>query len=149
VKQIRVETEINTSAAAVDRILFDFPSYPEWNPFIRKMEGQAVAGGRLHVRLEPPGGMGMSFSPRVLEAGEGRIRWLGRLLSPGVVDGEHTLQVEARGEDRAVLIQSERFSGLLVPFLGGTLRKTRAGFEAMNLALKARAEAAGDAGAVA
>jgi hypothetical protein len=45
-------------------------------------------------------------------------------------------------------VQSEKFGGILVPFLRKMLdTSTRAGFEALNAALKARAEGlvAGDA----
>ncbi len=42
------------------------------------------------------------------------------------------------------LVHSERLTGILVPFLRKSLdTQTFAGFEAMNAALKARAEAAG------
>jgi hypothetical protein len=37
-------------------------------------------------------------------------------------------------------VQSERFTGVLVPFVGGILRKTEEGFRRMNAELKARAE---------
>jgi hypothetical protein len=47
----------------------------------------------------------------------------------------------ATGPNRSVFRQRERFSGVLVPFTGGLLAKTRLGFEAMNRALKERAEA--------
>jgi hypothetical protein len=36
--------------------------------------------------------------------------------------------------------QSEKFNGLLVPLLGGSLAKTNEGFRRMNAALKERAE---------
>jgi hypothetical protein len=47
------------------------------------------------------------------------------------------------GHCRTRLTQSEEFSGLLVPFTATVLERTRAGFEAMNEALRARAEKAG------
>ena len=54
-------------------------------------------------------------------------------------DGEHTLRVEPRnGGSR--FTQSEKFNGLLVPLLGGSLAKTNEGFRRMNAALKERAE---------
>lgn len=72
---------------------------------------------------------------------EGReLRWLGRLLVPGLFDGEHSLLVEPLDRNRSRFVQSERFSGLLVGLLGGVLGKTEAGFEQMNRALKERAE---------
>ncbi len=32
-KEIHTEIEINAPAGKVWRVLTDFPSYPEWNPF--------------------------------------------------------------------------------------------------------------------
>lgn len=58
-------------------------------------------------------------------------------------DGEHYFQLQARDGGGTRLLHGERFSGLLLPLLKSNLQgPTRAGFEAMNLALKARAEAA-------
>jgi len=38
-------------------------------------------------------------------------------------------------------VQREVFKGILVPLVGGSLEKTRHGFDEMNAALKQRAEA--------
>lgn len=51
-KQIRTEIEINASAGHVWQILMDFRSFPEWNPFIRRIEGEANRGTRLNVYLQ-------------------------------------------------------------------------------------------------
>jgi hypothetical protein len=51
------------------------------------------------------------------------------------------LRVESLSEGRSRFTQHERSSGILVPFVGGMLRDTAAGFELMNAALKARVEA--------
>jgi hypothetical protein len=87
--------------------------------------------------------MGVTLHPTVLEAEPNRtFRWLGRLFVPGLFDGEHHFVLEALGDNRTRLIQQERFTGLLVPLLAGSLDEhTLAGFHAMNAALKARAEA--------
>ncbi|MGH3029025.1 MAG: SRPBCC domain-containing protein, partial [Gaiellaceae bacterium] len=81
------------------------------------------------------------FKPtvRAVEANR-ELRWLGRLLLPGVIDGEHSLRIEPLDGGRTRFIQSERFTGLLVGLVGGTLAKTEVGFEQMNTALKARVE---------
>jgi hypothetical protein len=84
----------------------------------------------------------MTFKPTVRAVEPNQlVRWLGRLLLPGIVDGEHSLRLEAIDRDHTRFIQSERFSGLLVPFLGSLLTRTQRGFEEMNQALKVRAEA--------
>lgn len=94
------------------------------------------------MEMAPPGGRAMTFKPTVLAAEAGReLRWLSRFLVPGLFDGEHSFQLEELPGGRTRLIQAERFRGLLVGLSGGTLDKTRLGFEQMNRALKQRAEA--------
>lgn len=142
-RELETAVEIDASPERVWDVLTDFAAYPEWNPFITRITGEAREGGRLEIRVEPPGGRGMTFKPTVLAATPPReLRWLGRLLLPGVFDGEHTLRIEPLDGGRSRFVQSERFRGLLVPFFGGgSLAKTKEGFERMNDALKNRAEA--------
>ena len=60
---------------------------------------------------------------------------------PGLFDGEHCFVIEPHGADRVRFVQHEAFTGLLVPLVPKTMESNiRQGFEAMNLALKARAE---------
>ena len=81
--------------------------------------------------------------PTVTECEPGRVlAWLGRLGLPGVFDGAHRFALEPVGGGRTRFVQSERFSGVLVPFFRRSLRThTRAGFEAMNQALAERVRA--------
>jgi hypothetical protein len=140
-KELRSEIEIGAAPERVWEVLTDFVSFPSWNPFIRSVAGQAATGARLEVRIEPPGGRAMTFRPTVLAAEPPReLRWLGRLLFPGVFDGEHSFHIEPTGEGGSRFVQRERFSGALVPLFGTALRKTEEGFIAMNEALKQRAE---------
>jgi hypothetical protein len=141
VRELVTGIEIAAPPAAVWTVLTDFASYPSWNPFIREIEGPLREGGRLRVRLQPPGGRAMSFRP-VLQAvdPERELRWLGRVVLPGVFDGEHRFTMTSSGPDRVRFEQAERFSGVLVPVLGRALARTKGGFEAMNQALKGRAE---------
>ena len=140
--RLHTEIAIQTTPERLWEILTNFASYPEWNPFIPRIGGAATVGSRLDVRLQPPGGRGMSLHPTVLAAAPPReLRWLGHLGIPGLFDGEHRFRIEPLGTDRVRFVQEEQFKGLLAPILvrfiaGGT----RLGFEAMNQALKARAE---------
>lgn len=141
-KELRTQIEIEATPDRVWEILTDFAAYPEWNPFIHMIQGQAAVGSKLEVRIEPPGGRAMTFKPTVLEAAPRReLRWLGRVLVPGLFDGEHSLRIEPIGDSRVRFVQAERFSGVLVPLFGKSLEKTQRGFTAMNEALKRRAEA--------
>lgn len=137
---IDTRIDITASPARVWGVLTDFPRFPAWNPFITRIEGLAEPGARLRVEIKPPGKSAMTFTPTVLAARPGKeLRWRGRLLLPGIFDGEHAFELEDRG-GACSFRQSERFSGLLVPLLGGALAATERGFEAMNAALKRRAE---------
>jgi hypothetical protein len=125
------------------RVLSDFDAYPEWNPFIRSIVGDAEVGSRLRVRIEPPGARGITYKPTVRAvAPPSELRWLGRLLMLGLFDGEHRLAIEPLDGGRSKFVQSERFHGLLVGLFGKTLDATERGFGEMNGALKRRAEAA-------
>ena len=142
--EIVTSTEIDAPSRSVWSVLMDFHAHPEWNPFVRSIEGSPREGERLNVSIQPAGGKGMTFRPRVLRVmPDWELRWLGRLVLPGIFDGEHFFKIEPLDEGRgARFIQGERFSGLLVPLLRKNLdRGTRQGFEAMNQALKARVEA--------
>ena len=84
----------------------------------------------------------MTFKPRVTRISEEReLRWLGRLLVPGLFDGEHIFEIKPTGKGRIRFVQREQFKGILVPLLWRSLNKnTRQGFTEMNAALKKRAE---------
>jgi hypothetical protein len=142
VKRIERSVEIDAPSRDVWEVLVDFARYPEWNPFVRSVSGEAVRGARLRVELSPPGGRGMKFRPRVLAAIPGReLRWIGRFLVPGLFDGEHSFVIEPLDQRRCRLIQGETFRGLFVVLLGKGLEATADGFDQMNQALKTRAEA--------
>ena len=137
---IDTRIEIAAPPGRVWGVLTDFARFPEWNPFIIRIEGTPEPGALLRVEIKPPGRSAMTFTPKILAARPGEeLRWRGRLLLPGIFDGEHAFELEDQG-GTCSFRQSERFSGLLVPLLGGALVATERGFEAMNAALKRRAE---------
>ena len=140
-RRVARSVDIAAPPAQVWATLTDFAAYPSWNPFIRRLEGTARPGARLTVEIHPSGGRAMTFTPTVLAAEPGReLRWLGRVVVPGVLDGEHAFILEPiPGGTR--LTQSETFSGVLVPLVGSAI-DVGDDFEAMNAALRDRAEAA-------
>jgi hypothetical protein len=141
VAEIEKVIDIDAPPDAVWRVLMDFDAYGDWNPFIRSISGRAEPGETLTVRLEPPGGKGMTIKPKVLAAEpERELRWKGRLLVPGLFDGEHIFHIEPVGEGRSRFVHREEFGGVLVGLVKGILRKTAEGFEQMNVALKQRVE---------
>ena len=145
IKELIDEIDIEAPASRVWQVLTDFSSYPEWNPFIRRISGQPKEGRRLKVYIELPRSRGRLFRPKVLKATPPReLRWLGRLLIPGLFDGDHLFTIERLGSSRVRFVQREIFSGLFVSFLIRDLEaKIRSGFEQMNQALKIRTEQGG------
>ena len=140
-RQISHTIEIDASPEEVWAIVSDGCSFPAWNPFIHKLEGELRTGAKLTVKVQPPGRRSATFRPTVLTAEPVReLRWIGRVLIPGIFDGEHSLVLEPTATGGTRFTQAERFSGVLVRLLSGTIDSTELGFKQMNEALKARAE---------
>jgi len=144
IRSISQTIDIDAAPEAVWRQIADTGAYADWNPFVRRLEGELTESARLEVEIDPPGGRAMTFKPTVLAARPGHeLRWIGHLGMRGIFDGEHSFEIEPLDGGRSRFTQAERFSGLLVRPFAGSLEKTRRGFEAMNIALKERAEAQG------
>ena len=146
-KQLHTEVIIEAPTEVVWKILTDFDAFPEWNPFIRSVAGVVRPGSRLTVVLHQPDGKPMTFRPTCQRFDQNKeLRWLGKLWVKGVFDGEHIFELYANG-DRTHFVQREVFNGILVPLFWKKLNtNTRQGFEAMNAALKERAENASQNG---
>jgi hypothetical protein len=141
--ELHTEVEIKAPAETVWNVLTDLESYPDWNPFITEAIGEVVVGNKLTNRMQPPDGRGMTFKPVVTVVESERVfEWLGRLGVPGVFDGRHRFELNSTPSGGTTVVHSEQLSGILVRFMRKSLdTQTLAGFEAMNAALKTRAEA--------
>ncbi len=138
----RLETRIDTDASPKEvwAVLMDFDSYPEWNPMIVSLKGEAKVGAKLRNTIALKPGRQMSFKPTVVEYDPGRrFGWKGKLGPGGLFDGLHRFEVQPSATG-ATFIHSEEFSGLLPPLLGGVLRATHKAVIAMNEALVAEVE---------
>jgi hypothetical protein len=141
-KEIITNIAIGAPAGLVWHILTDLKRFPRWNPFIRAAVGDVKEGARLTVHAAPPGVPSVTFKATVTRVIPGQeFRWIAHLIIPGLLDGEHIFEIEPLGENGIRFIQREQLRGLLVPILWRILNvSTRKGFEAMNTALKRRAE---------
>lgn len=141
-KRIETFVVIQADPALVWSTLTDFRALPEWNTFLRIPVGEAREGSVLEVTISIPGSRSMKFKPTVLRALPNReLRWLGRVLMPGLFDGEHWFRVTPQAGGTR-FEQCETFSGILVPFVMGGFpyRATQRAFESFNASLKARVE---------
>jgi len=143
-RELHTEIEIDAGPDAVWRVLTDFASFHEWNPFITSIAGELKEGARLSVRIEPPGGRAMTFKPAVTVVEPAReLRWLGQLVIRGIMDGEHIFTIEPVSENRVRFVQHEKFTGILVPLIMPSIAlSTEQGFRAMNEALRIRVQQA-------
>jgi len=145
VKVIETELEMRATPERVWSVLTEFGRYPIWNPFIREITGELILDARLSVRIALPGGRPMTFRPKLTRVSPAEeLCWLGRLILPGLFDGEHRFRLSAGPDGTVRFSQAERFRGVLVGLLPGSFyARTRRGFEAMNQALKREAEKRG------
>ncbi len=137
--EITATTTVQAAASRVWADLTDTARYPDWNPFVRRLDGALEVGGRLEAVLQPAD-KPQTLRPRVVEVDGGRsFTWLGHVMVPGVLDGRHSFTVVPDGHDSARLVQHERLSGILVPVFRRMLtEQSPRAFAAMNDALAAR-----------
>ena len=130
--------EIKAPPASVWSVLTDADDYPSWNPMIAGLKGQ-LAKGEVIENIEGYGADRTIIWPRVLVADKEReLCWRGHLWGvPGLFIGEHyfLLRTTAHG---TLFTQGEHFSGVLLWVFDP--RELVPAFEAMNVALAARAE---------
>lgn len=140
-RRIASEVQISARPEEVWFVLTDFQRFPEWNPFLVEAAGRAEPGQRLSMRIQLPGsGREMVFKPTVLVSEPARLlRWRGRLGVRGVFDGLHTFELTPR-EGGTHVLQTEMFSGVLVPFTASIIRQSEVGFGLLTDALKKRVE---------
>jgi hypothetical protein len=140
-----IETSVDIAAPpeCVWGVLVGLAEYAEWNPFMPYAEGEVTAGRTIKVLIRPPGDEGMVHQPTIVVAEPGkRLQWLGKVAVPGLFSACHEFVLEPVTTGTR-LRHREEFTGVLVPFLRGTLRRTEEDFHAMNRALKDRADCAG------
>lgn len=139
---LHTEIHIDASADRVWSVLTDLDAYADWNPFMVESSGTVAVGERLVNRMSPPGGRAVTFRPVVTEVEVNRVfEWLGSLGVKGIFDGRHRFELTPTADGGTHLRHGESFRGVLVRFFRNSLdSQTKAGFEAMNVALKERVE---------
>lgn len=140
--EIKTQIIIFAKPEKVWEVFANYEGYPNWNSFIKSIEGSVVVGEKIKVEIAPPEGKSMTFKPKVLTLIKNKeLSWLGHLLFPGLFDGKHQFQLIDNGDGTTTFIQSEEFKGLLVPLFKKKLNaNTRNGFIEMNKKLKELAE---------
>lgn len=137
---IKTNITINAPIQVVWNILLNFEAYPSWNPFITRIHGQATLGATLETTLIN-NGKENHFKPQITTLDPYQsFEWLGK-LPLGMFNGKHYFRLEKIDDQTTQLIHGEQFSGWLASLILYFIKaETVRGFEAMNKALKNRAE---------
>lgn len=137
---IKTNITINAPIQVVWNILLNFEAYPSWNPFITRIHGQATLGATLETTLIN-NGKENHFKPQITALDPYQsFEWLGK-LPLGMFNGKHYFRLEKIDDQTTQLIHGEQFSGWLASLILYFIKaETVRGFEAMNKALKNRAE---------
>lgn len=140
---LHTHVDVDVSADALFATLVDFASYPEWNPYIRRIRGVLAVGEKLSVNTHAGNNGPSAFTPTVVRYEPGHaFAWLGTYIVPGLLDGEHTFEVEPRSASTSRLVHREVWRGPVWRIHRRFwIEGTTTGFHAMNGAIKRRAEA--------
>jgi hypothetical protein len=138
-QKISATIEIAAAPEQVWAVLADLASYPEWNPVFREASGQLTPGNRITIKsTQPETGHTMTVKVKVLTAEPAtELRWASSVLR--LMTGEHSFILSPTGGGTQ-LVQTQTYRGLFTRFPAKTINRIQASFEAINQAIKQRAE---------
>ena len=138
--RITASIDIAAPPEAVWKVLMDWGRYPDWNPTLRSIAGQARKGGKITVSIASPVGTVPIDAVVTRLANNSGITWHSKLKLSGLFDRDHIIELSPDPVGSR-LTQTQTFAGILAPGASvvatGTVRE---GLEKMNAALKERVE---------
>jgi hypothetical protein len=139
-KELRTEIEIQATPEKVWQILTDLDKYPQWHPYARAV-GKTVIGEQVDLTIKSAS-KEMVLHCKVTKAEPNReLRWKYHVGLNALFSGEHSFIIEPLDANRVRFVDREVFGGVLVPLQAKDIdTNSKNGFEAMDKALKARAE---------
>ncbi len=137
-REYRTHVDICAGPEQVWRVLTELEGYKDWNPFILKAQGRIQEGSTIHIHFKLHSGLVIPARPRITKVEPFvQINWMGWLLSPRFIGGEHRFLLEEASSGVTRLTQWEIYRGALLPWVWWHLRRdAEVGFHAMNQALK-------------
>ena len=141
-KTVSTEIKIRAKPEKVWDVLTKFSDYEEWNPVMTRIIGEANLGKKIEVHIRTIKGKNRIYHPTITKFDINKeLRWQGRSFLPGIFKGERIFEIKVISSEEISLIHLEVFRGIGVKLLGNRLDEDlQQSFEAMNIALKARAE---------
>jgi len=133
-----VALTIQAPAATIWRLLTDAKDFPRWNSTVTRVEGDIRDGEQL--RLHVPG-TNRTFSPRVSDVvANEHMTWTGG-FSP-MFKGVRTFTLKPSDAGSTEFLMEERFTGLMLPLVRGSMPDFGPVFERYANDLKHEAELA-------
>jgi hypothetical protein len=139
----RTTFAVDAPAARVWEALTAFDRYPEWNPQIPRIRGSLRPGERIALQLALPGRAPLGLTATIEDVRPGALlAWRGHVLARRLFEGYRRFEIEPAAPERVRVTHVEDVHGLLAPLFGLVLGpRVQASHDALNAALKARAEA--------
>ena len=135
----RVELSIEATAERIWSLLTDANGFPRWNSTVSRIEGQIREGEKLRVHVP---GTDRTFTPRVSGVVlNQRMTWTGGFFP--LFKGVRTFELRLGGGGSTDFVLDERFSGLMLPLVKGSLPDFGPVFERYANDLKHEAELSG------
>jgi hypothetical protein len=137
--EISAAIEIAATPERVWSVLADLASYPQWHPVFRQASGLLAAGSRLTLTTSHPSSdRTMTAKVKVVAAEPAaELRWVSNVFGVMRSERSFTLSPVAGGTR---LVQAGSYRGLFARFPAKTIGRIEGGFEAINQAIKQRAE---------
>jgi hypothetical protein len=138
-EQISATIEIAAPPEHVWAVLADLASYPQWHPMFREASGQLAAGNTITLTsAHPTTDRTMTAKVKVLTAEPAaELRWMSSVL--GLMRSERSFTLSPAGGGTR-LVQAGTYRGMFARFPAKTISRIADGFEAINQAIKQRAE---------
>lgn len=137
-KAYQASTTINASPEKIWSIITDTSSYPEWDPYCIRIEGEAAPGETLkaYTKLSPD----RAFPAKVTTFDpHKKMVWTGG-MPLGLFKGERSFVLSAKDDRQTEFTVSEVFTGPLLVLMSSTIPDMTEPFEKFVEGLKARAE---------
>jgi len=134
-----VELNIRADATSLWRLLTDAKGFPNWNSTVTRIDGEIREGERL--RLHVPG-TDRTFTPTISGVVPNEcMTWTGGVAP--LFKGVRTFALKPRGDGSTDFTMAEHFSGLMIPFVKGSMPDFGPVFARYADDLKRAAEGAG------
>lgn len=128
-----VSTTIRATPDAIWRRLTDAKAFPQWNSTVTSIDGEIALGNKLAIKV--PLAPGRTFSPKVVELEANRQMVWADGMAP-MFSGRRTFTLEPASDGTTVFTMTERFKGIMLPMIKGSLPDFRPAFDQYAADLK-------------